>query len=364
MRTLAAVLLLSLATLSSSAAPTVTSIEPDTGYTYKQTLITIRGTDFSESDFDCRGDNAPFCPASVFFGPSGMQGTVVEVTPTTIKVLVAPRPHGEAGPVLVKVVRKGEVVFNSFRWDQSKLSEDADDYVRYLVPVTTREVPGANGSLWKTEWIVRSGVEGTFNAIWPNCAPFANPCFDALVYPGVTEKQGIYPRGDGSDGAFVYLPKGAGAAMSLRVRDLSKNAKSFGAEIPIVRDEDYRSSMVFLDIPTAANYRSTLRIYGPNQYPHAVDVYVWAEPGWRLIEEHRVELKGSETGEAFPLYPSYAELDPLTPAARASGESVRVGIRSEMWWSLISPPPPYPVWAFMTVTNNDTQQITVIEPKP
>ena len=364
-RSLLAALLL--VTAAASAAPTVTSIEPNVGFTYKRTLVTIHGSDFSESDFSCQGDQAPFCPASVFFGPSGLPGTVVEVTPTTIKVLVPARPHGEAGPVLVKVVRKGEVVFNSFRWDQAKLSDDPNDYDRYLIPITTRGTPGAHGSYWIAEWLVRGHTQTPFAAIWPSCPPLANPCFESLIGPGVTQKKGIYSRfQDGTDGAFLYMPKGASASLAIRVRDLSKNATSFGAEIPVVRDSDYRSSIEFLDIPTDPKYRSTLRIYGPDPVPHKLTVSVFSEKTGALIEEYEVELKGivNAAPERFPLNPSYAELDPLSPAVRASGESVRVVVYSVMWWILMSPPPPYPVYAFMTVTNNETQQITVIEPKP
>ncbi len=367
MRTTLAVLLLLVAS-AVTAAPTVTSIEPNVGFTFRETIVTIHGTELSESDFDCRGSvNQPFCPARVFFGPTGMEGTVLNATPTTLTVRVQPRPHGEAGPVLVRLRSKGDVVFASgFRWDQSKTSDNAADYNRYLIPITTGQVPGANGSLWSTEWVVRNNTGTPYAMIWHYCPPTVSPCPNQLMPAQTTTRRGIYARGDGNDGAYVYVPKPMAPSMSLRVRELSQNAQSFGTELPIVRETDYRSLMELLDIPTDPKYRATLRLYGPGPEPHQVTVSVFSEPGGQLIERYPVELSGivHVAPEGFPLHPAYAQLDPLTPAVRASGDRVRIVVYSEAWWSLISPPPPWPAYAFLSITNNETQQVTTVTPKP
>jgi len=367
MRTTLAVLLLLLAS-AVTAAPTVTSIEPNVGFTFKETLVTIHGTEFSESDFNCEGPvNEPFCPASVFFGPTGMRATVIEATPTTLRVRVPARPHSEAGPILVRVRGKGDAVLASgFRWDQAKTSEKAADYDRYLIPVTTGQVPGANGSLWSTEWVVRNNTNWPFAMIWNHCPPTVSPCPDTLMPPQTTTRRPVVSRGDGNDGAYVYVPKPMLPPMSLRVRDLSQNAQSFGTELPIVRDSDYRSWMELLDIPTDPKYRATLRLYGPGPAPHRIDVSVFSESTGQLVEQYSVELSGivHVSPEEFPLHPAYAQLDPLTPAVRASGDRVRIVVSSYMWWSLISPPPPWPAYAFVSITNNETQQVTTVTPKP
>jgi hypothetical protein len=366
MRTTLAALLLLIAS-AVSAAPTVTSIEPNVGFTFKETIVTIQGTDFSEISYDCvEGTNDPFCDAQVFFGPTGVKANVTRVTPTTITARVPPRPHGEQGPILVIIRGRGDAVLASgFRWDQAKTSDNLDDYVRYLIPITTNRVPGANGSLWSTEWVARNSTDTPFAMIWDHCPPNVSPCPDRLMPAQTTTNRAILPRGDGTDGAFLYVPKPMAPPMSLRVRDLSRNAQSFGTELPIVPDSDYRSTMELLDIPTDPNYRATLRVYGPGPEPHYVHVSVFSEPGGQLIERYQVELSGmAHVPEGFALHPAYAQLDPLTPAVRAAGERVRIVVHSEMWWSLVSPPPPWPAYAFLTITNNETQQVTTVTPKP
>ena len=366
MRTTLAVLLLLIAS-AVTAAPTVTSIEPNVGFTFKETIVTIHGTELSESDFDCQGTvNAPFCPARVFFGPTGMEATVLNATPTTLTVRVPPRPHGEAGPILIRLRGKGEVVLASgFRWDESKTSDNPEDYDRYLIPVTTGQVPGANGSLWSTDWIVRNNTDRAYAMIWHYCPPNVSPCPNTIMPPQTTTHRAVVPRGDGTDGAYVYVPKPMAPPMALRVRDLSQNAQSFGTELPIVRESDYRSLMELLDIPTDPKYRATLRIYGSGPEPHQVTVSVFSESN-QLVERYIVELSGivHVAPEGFPLHPSYAQLDPLTPAVRAAGDRVRIVVYSDAWWSLVSPPPPWPAYAFLTITNNETQQVTTVTPKP
>lgn len=357
-----------LATTLASAAPTVTSIQPGVGLVYAQTLVTITGTEFSESDFDCRGANAPFCPVSVFFGPFGATGTVLEATPTHIKVLAPPRPAGEVGDVLIRVVRKGDVVVkDGFRWDAGALPSNRADFVRYLVPVTSVAIPGANGSLWASELTVSNSSEKPFAVIWNYCTLPLTPCPGAVIPANWTLQPTVFSRGDGTDGTFIYIPKvmNPNVGMSLRVRDLSKNAQSFGTEIPVVPDAAYGGPLHLVGIPTDPKYRATLRLYGHNESPITVQVSVFSEDTNQLIERYMVDLQGVVTAAPveFPEYPSYAQFDPLTPAVRASGQRVRITLYSAIWDSLISPQPTLPVWGFLTVTNNETQQVTTVTPK-
>ncbi len=370
MRTTRAALLF-LITSAAVAAPTVTSVEPRFGFTFRETIVTIHGTDFSETSYECvEGTNDPFCDAQVFFGPTGMKVNVTRVTPTTITARVPPRPHGETGPILVLIRGRGEAVLASgFRWDQATTSDNPDDYTRYLIPITTNRVPGAHGSLWSTEWFARNGTDMPYAMIWDHCPPNVSPCPDQLMPAQTTTSRAILPRGDGTDGAFLYVPKPMVPSMSLRVRDLSQNAQSFGTELPIVRDSDYRGSLQFLDIPTDPNYRITLRIYGYDERPYPVAVEIHTDTA--MIERREVETQAISTYDPenpepapFPLHPSYVQLDPLTPSARAAGERVHVVVRSQL--SLPGPPPSgsIPIWAFVTVTNNETQQVTTVTHKP
>ena len=51
-------------------------------------------------------------------------------------------------------------------------------------------------------------------------------------------------------------------AMGLRVRDLSRQLDTWGAEIPIVQESDFRSGNAdLLDIPIKPGFRQMLRVY-------------------------------------------------------------------------------------------------------
>jgi hypothetical protein len=372
MRIAAAAVLLLLAAAVASAAPTVTSIEPNVGFVYTSTRVVIHGTEFSESDFNCV-ETPGLCPSAVVFVVPingelvEIPGTVQQVSPTHIELLVAPRPSGTVADVKVRVQRKGEVVVNhGFRWEATALSSNPADYVRYLIPVTGRSLPGAHGSLWSAEWVVHNGF-APFAMLWDECSPIVAPC-PVFVMPEGTVRPAFAPRGDGGDGAFVYIPKAVAGrvAMSLRVRDLSMNAQSFGTEIPIATAADYtsqdRQAIQLIDIPTDPKYRVLLRIYGPNEAVKRVHVNVTDEAG-TVSEAIDVELIGSdsETLEKFSLRPAYAQLDPLTPRIRAAGPRARISVAA-YFDVLISPPIVYPIWAFATVTNNETQQVTTVTP--
>ncbi len=339
------------------ASHTVTSIEPNIGLVWGPTAIAINGSGFTDS-------------VEVFVG-NNARAEITEVTPTRIKALVPARSHGEVADVRVRVGGEDVLIVGGFRWDNAATSNNPADYKRYLVPVTGRNLPGANGSLWTAEFTLYNGYFTPFAPIWNCCTPVNVPVPSPVLQPEATIQAAINPRGDGTDGAFVYLPKEPSIrlGMSLRVRDLSRNAQNFGTEIPLVTEADYHGvsnvPMQLVDIPTDPRYRATLRIYGPDEAPvSGVRVQLFSQSTGALIEEYQVDLQGIVTAvfNPFPLHPSYAQLDPLTPAVRASGERVRIALYARRF-SVVIPPPAIPLWAFISITNNETQQVTTITPK-
>lgn len=246
-------------------------------------------------------------------------------------------------------------------------AQNRADYNQYLVPLSTREVRGAGGSVWKAEWAVHNFWFTPVDMIWAHCPPNVSPCPSRTILPLVTTRPELVPRGDGTDGAFVYVPKSDDPliGMSLRVRDLSRNAQNFGTEIPIVGTDEYtnaqRPALYLLDIPTDAKYRATLRIYGADQAPVRVQISVYPEDSTLFVEQYFVNLHGivNVLPEPFPLHPSYTQLDPLTRNVRASGERVRIIVHAQLFNGAV-PPQIVPVWAFLTLTNNDTQQVTLV----
>ncbi|MGZ5493303.1 MAG: IPT/TIG domain-containing protein [Thermoanaerobaculia bacterium] len=345
---------------SATAAPVITSIDPPQGFTFSTTHVTLRGSSLADGNIEC-GFGVE-CPVTVSFGTG--KATVLSATPADIKVLVYPQAAG-AVDVRVAIAGKGETVLPAaFRFDPNAIGSP-EDYVRYLFPVVKRDLPGANGSLWTTEFRFRNRWEHSIPVIGPLCPPLVDPCFNPTAVPGATTAILLpQPRGDGADGAFLYVPQSLNdpkPAFTLRVRDLSKNATSFGTEIHTPQADEYQRQIDLIEIPTDERYRATLRIYGSSGAPQQVRIRTFAEPGNIQIDEQIVTLSGILTivFDPFPYHPAYLQLDPLPPAVRASGDRVRVTV--DVMGENVSPPPP-PVWALVTVTDNVTQLTSTITP--
>ena len=357
-----------------SAAPVITSVEPPVGFTYAPTRVTIHGSDLVTDDVICPilppgGTGQGTCPVQVFFG--GDLAFVLSATPTRIEAYTNPFVGGQPripGPVDVRVVIEGKgetTLANGFRFDNAPFPDPAF-YSPVLVPLTTaNDVRGANGSIWRTELRVFNNSAWPLALDGPLCNPeVLAPCGDPTIPAGRTESIELYPGPiEGTDGAFLWGPNPlVGAAhMSLRVRDISENAQSWGTAIPIVKPNDFATRLVIIDVPTDARYRGMLRIYSEGASPQTVEYRVFRENDDEPILTRRVELHGIVHPAPVLMLENltYIQIDLLTPEVRAAGE--RVWIEIDNLGANVSPPPPS-IWAFVSVTNNESQQITVMVP--
>ncbi|HET8799355.1 MAG TPA: hypothetical protein VFO89_16825, partial [Thermoanaerobaculia bacterium] len=152
-------------------------------------------------------------------------------------------------------------LFNNRAWHTFFIGE-AGKWSRLLVPLTKREVPGAGGSLWKTE------VSGVILSNSPivteptGCGGLEDPCalpplnrlFDAhreeLVYDSL-----------GPQFVYVHRTDASKLRFASRVYDASKSGQTAGAFVPIARDDDFAEEIAIIGIPVAPQYRSMLRLY-------------------------------------------------------------------------------------------------------
>jgi hypothetical protein len=330
--------------LPALGAPVLGRIDPSYGFRFGPTEVTIEGSGFAE-------------PAQVFFGD--VPAVVHEVTPTRIRLTVQPAhavPAGTDVDVRVVIAGQGEAT-RTRGFTYYDVSEGLANYAQYLVPFTSEIVSGANGSRWTGELALFNG--SAFSAIV--LGPFADPRF---LSPPLPEWVELAPRrsekppilGSGrSAGAFLYVPRplDGNVRTSLRIRDLSRNANSWGTAIPIVSRDDAATAITLIDIPTDAQYRATLRVYhwsDADGLPARVTVY--APDRTEPVAQFDVQSYSPGATETdMPFYPSYSQVDLLTPEVRAAGATIRVEVESVI-----------PIWGFVSVTNNDTQQVTVMTP--
>lgn len=243
---------------------------------------------------------------------------------------------------------------------------DVNEWERIIVPVSIRNIPGAYGSLWTTEfWVFNSGsspVNATVNDF--GCA--IATCNYVPVPPGAKQEDTWIVNGrGGGPGVMLYVEKAHASDLtfSMHLRDLSRQAQTFGTEIPIIRERDFLTNTTQLfPVPTDDRFRQTLRIYDADASGTSrvrVRIFRTGTPTDPLAETE-LTLVTPATGNMFytnwPYRPGYAEilwLSDALPAVR-SAENVRIEIEP------LTPGLRY--WAFVSITNNETQHVTLVTP--
>ncbi|HEV7239281.1 MAG TPA: hypothetical protein VGQ36_08585 [Thermoanaerobaculia bacterium] len=239
--------------------------------------------------------------------------------------------------------------------------EFPEDYTRLLIPVTAIAVTGAYGSVWTTEWAMYNGSGENLYVIGPFPYLYLSPPVqDNTVDLGATKRLILNEAAPGFDGAFVYVPTAdvETLPMSLRVRDTSVNSQSYGTSIPIIRPAGFKPTVHLIDVPTDPAYRTMLRIYGIGPEPQVVRLEIYTPDGRSPIEQRDVVLHVHErVGLEEVPRPTYAQLDPLSDSVRNAGQKVRLAISVSE-----SDAATRPVWAFVSISHNQTQQVTTVVP--
>ncbi|MBV8516642.1 MAG: IPT/TIG domain-containing protein [Acidobacteria bacterium] len=310
------------------------SITPNSGPVAGGTQVTIKG------DFG-------FWPYAILFGTAGVPATRVDD-----HTLVATTPAHPAGTVPVTIFEYDIGLATDLTFTFTGPS--GTRFERVLLPIFTPPVQGAFGSEFHTEvevWNPQStGVVTLFGAETDSSVDI-DPSV-ALIPDGKTTLSRAPQHFNGNPGHFLYVAEGdfdlIGA--TLRVHDVTREATSFGTEIPIVREREFSPSqtIAFPHVPIDPRFRNTLRIYSTEATTVTVKVGaqtfgVTLQPGRDMYE---------------PAYAAFTNF----PNDGIGATTVTV----EPTFIPVDPPLPgtnVPVWAFISVTNNDTQQITTITPQ-
>jgi hypothetical protein len=235
---------------------------------------------------------------------------------------------------------------------------------RVLLPVAIQgEVPGAFGSRWVSELVItNTGLTPAEigGSIDYGCWGIV-PCMP----PSLPARATAYPRPEllteGIPAGFLFLHSGADAlAIHLRVQDVSRQAQTWGTEVPVVRESDAFTTVVHLqDVPVTPGFRQLLRIYGFDGGAVRIRVYRIvpttqfpdrAQPD-ELLGEHAVALPSPAFG--LKNVPAYAQID-LADLPASDATRVRLEIESATEGLKF--------WAMVSVTNNETQHVTLITP--
>lgn len=221
---------------------------------------------------------------------------------------------------------------------------------RLLLPIFTPPVDGAFGAEFHTSATVANLGRSPMSlfGLAYNCAIIVScpQAPDRIDLPAERVLRAEEIAYNGAPGRFVFVPKSDldNLSMSLRVHDVTREELNFGTEIPIVRESEFvKDNIVFPFVPGFPWYRNTLRIYAAS--PVDVLVSAGSQPTTRV----------SLTGGSTPFEPAYGVFTNFRP-----GGWQRVTIQVDQGGAT----DPVPIWAFITVTNNQTQAITTITPRP
>lgn len=253
---------------------------------------------------------------------------------------------------------------------------DPAGYERYLLPVylfPSNPSRGAFGSIWVTQFSARNESDLPVQFFQEECAAFCECGGGTICVPSGTTPprtqilQALRRDTPGfNPGVFVYAGRTGNAVLQLRVRDISREQTSWGTELPVVREREFRDTPIYLlDIPVREGFRQHLRVYGATSPSGMADVRVRVYNGLSnsLLSEHALSLAPAEGAPRLPpegyrpALPAYAEISSLRDVvASISGvDTVRlevapltIGLR---------------FWAFVSVTNNDTQHVTLVTPQ-
>ena len=311
--------------------PVIDTIQPAEGTARGGTLVTITGAGFEV----CPPYLVGCTTATVLIG-----GRVAEVVELANNRVVVRTPSNSSGTYDVVVSTQGGSArrTNAFTYGSRA-------FVRLLLPTFIEgEVAGAHNSRWRTELtgFLRGGTARVTDEPESASSDVVNagtftPSFD-------TARQG--------QGRFIYVTTEAAdrLTLNLRVRDLS-SPDNLGVEVPVVRSADTfgpDSVIAILNVPIAEQYRQKLRIYDfDGELGRTVRVKIDD-----AVTRDIVLSSASETSD-FPEYPGYAELDLNLIPELIGRESVTVTIETPSEGSF---------WAYVSVTNNNTQQVTVVTP--
>jgi hypothetical protein len=312
------------------------SITPDSGPVAGGTSVTVQG------DMHFGGVVVSPCgDPQVYLG-----GLMMQLTSSTDTGFTFVTPAYTAGTFDILVDRCGyrAVMKNAFSYVSGGRS-----WERVLLPVYLQnDLPGAFGSVWRTQLTAlnlgnqaifrgrsdRTGSEITYGPFVPN--------IDSDQH---------------QPGRLVYISPAYASKLvrfNLLVRDLSREASTLGTTVPVVHEDDAFGpfdGMLFAKVPLGEPYRQKLRVYRMDLgEPQKVLVH-FNDNGDELGLIDRDTSAEPAAGD-FQIYPGYFEVD-LNQLSNLAGHK-QVDVQISV---------PYGrYWAYISVTNNDTQQVTTILP--
>ncbi len=305
-------------------------------------------------DFDLCGDAA--CNWTIDIG--GVKYRSLDLVPQQFDFVLNAPNRLAAGLYDIKITNsKGTTVIPAAIYFQAPGgAADPAIFERVLFPVLSRS-GGAGGSEWRSEAVISNPTNFPIlnaNTIEPIVC-IDSPCGELLEPKARRSFSGEqYPQG-----VALMVPRreADNLAFSLRIRDVSREADTLGTEVPVIRESEMirNGELTLLDVPLDPRYRTKVRIYNfpdpaDDRYPEQYDVTIRAVVDGKTVYFPGIARARGCTGVACAWTPRYIEADlaPRGPGARAD---IYISFGDSLGW------------AFASITNNKTQQVTTVTPQ-
>ena len=339
-------------------APVIVAITPGSGPETGGTAVVISGSNL-HTPVACL---LP-CPPRVGFGEIFVDAE--EVSDHQLNVTT---PAHAAGVVDVTVSIPGRpsvVVENGFTFVQGPESA----YERVLLPIYVKGViPGAHGTQWATDlWIHNGGTSAVSIAdrVRPAeaaCAPVIPLTLTLDAGRSLHNPDHFFPpnRNNPSQMLYVSKPGADDVSLGLRVADVSRNTLNSGTDLPVIRESRFLTRTAqLLNVPLDnQNFRILLRVYDVTYSEALFSVRIYPSDPDRVQAVYGTTLTAT-TPRLPPFRPeaAYAELDitPLLNLRLAWPQNARIEVEP------LNPGSRY--WAFLSLTNNQTQLVTLVTPQ-
>jgi len=231
-----------------------------------------------------------------------------------------------------------------------------------IIPIAIQPISAAYGTRWVSDISVFNDSDDSV-AIGPEICSSIGRAYvcdppPARVPPHSSMR--IEPWSVYADYPFMILHPPADHVGNLhftvRLRETSRDPDGPGTEIPVLRTKDFQQKQVWLpSIPTSTRFRANLRVF---TRASIITVRVKDNTTGELLAQREIRRLIPTDGDSFGTL-TFNDLFEA-PVVRAH-EKVRIEVESgsEVW----SPSVFLPVWAMVTLTDNESQRVQVFTPQ-
>jgi len=257
----------------------------------------------------------PFDVEPIHVSLGGQDVSITRINASTIQFSAPPHAAGPVDLVVESVMGGRHVATAAFTYfDPHAATPDPLLFTDLLFPLDFAG-PGAFGSTWTTDNYVETSAGKAK-------LPVTGGAF-GVIYP-VLRTENVFANS--------------------RIRDLSRSALNAGTEIPVVREDDFTDHLRLLNVPSGKNFRALLRVWTTGEPVNQFFVNIDQIPSFAAIT---AALKPAQ-GEL-----RYGTFD-LTPFLDSPNEHLDLSAGVT---------PGTRIWGMISITNNDTQQVTIISPQ-